>query len=110
MNWLKRYWFYFVIVGLVAVIAGTMFYEYFKVFIGALFFCVIGEFVAVVLSELSLYAYTRLMFTKQLIYGDDELLSDEERAKAIEFAGKVFVGVHLLVGLIIAGVYFVYVS
>ena len=110
MSLLKRYWSWVVIVILTILLSGVLFFEYFRLFIGAIFFCIIGEFVAIVLSELALWSYTKVDLTEYLLKGADNKYSPFERAEAIRFAGKVFVGVHILVGLIIAGVYFVYVS
>ena len=63
------------------------------------------EAVAIALSSLALYAYTQINFTKALLKGEDDKFSDCERQGMYYVIGKVFLSVHVLVGLIVLGVY-----
>ena len=63
------------------------------------------EAVAIGLSSLALYAYTKINFIKALLKGDDDKFSDFERQGMYDVIGKVFLSVHVLVGLIVLGVY-----
>ena len=63
------------------------------------------EAIAIALSSLALYAYTQINFTKALLKGDDNKFSNFERQGMYDVIGKVFLSVHILVGLIVLGVY-----
>jgi hypothetical protein len=63
------------------------------------------ETLAISLSGIALYAYTKIDFTNKLLKGEDEKLNSVEQHGLYRVIGNVFVGVHLLVGLIVLGVY-----
>jgi hypothetical protein len=55
------------------------------------------ECFAIALSGLALYAYTQIDFTRDLIFG--------EKDGKYQVIGSVFLGVHILIGLVVLGVY-----
>jgi len=85
-----------------------MFYfdKFFWEFIGTLLMCMIAEGVALLLSNLVLYAFTTIKFTKGVIEGEDKKISATERHGLLLVTGYIFLGVHFVVGIVIAGLYF----
>jgi hypothetical protein len=73
--------------------------------IHTILFIALFEAAAIALSGLALYAYTKINFTKVLLKGDDDKFTDLERQGMYDVIGKVFMSVHMLVGLIVLGVY-----
>lgn len=73
--------------------------------IKTLFFVITLEAISVALSGLAVYAYTKVKFTNAIIEGDDGKMDSLERHSAIVVLGYIFIGVHLLVGLTVLGVY-----
>lgn len=69
--------------------------------------CVVLEMLALGLSGLALYVYTKIQFTKDLTYGEDGKLTAYEQRALSQVISAIFVGVHLLVGLVYFGTYFV---
>lgn len=63
------------------------------------------EAFAIALSGAALFAYTKINFTKLIIEGDDKKLNSVERHSAIVVLGYIFLAVHILVGLVVLGVY-----
>lgn len=57
------------------------------------------EGMAMGLSGIALYVFTRVKFTQYVAMGNDELMTEEERYALLKYAGYVFLGVHVLVGL-----------
>ena len=63
------------------------------------------EAFAIALSGLALFAYTKINFTKLIIEGEDKKMNSVERHSAMVVLGYIFLAVHLLVGLVVLGVY-----
>ncbi len=57
------------------------------------------ECLAIGLSMSALFAYTRINFTKLLIYGEDGIIDDGEALAFQKVIANVFVGVHILVAI-----------
>lgn len=68
------------------------------------------EGLALSLSGAALYAYTRVNFLLGLTAGEDRLLSAFERTAFVRVIAAIFIGVHILVGLAVLGVYIVQFS
>jgi len=64
-----------------------------------------AEALALVLSSLALFVYTKIQFTKKFSYGDDDKLSSVEAHAFSRVIAAVFLGVHILVGLYYLAVY-----
>lgn len=69
-----------------------------------LFICVL-VCLNILLSGLTLYAYTHYSATKKLIEGDDGEINGWERELAIRFAGAIYLANAILIGLTVLGVY-----
>ena len=69
-----------------------------------LFICVL-VCLCIILSGVTLYAYTHYSATKKLIEGDDGEINGWERELAIRFAGAIYLANALLIGLTVLGVY-----
>ena len=100
------------LVWLIIVLAGLVFLsiyfgEFFVQFIGTLLMCVIAEGVSLGLSGIALYVFTNIKFTRLLTYGSDNKLSATERYGLMQVTGYIFLGVHFVVGIVVAGLYFV---
>lgn len=63
------------------------------------------ESIALSLSGIALYTYTKIPFTKLIMEGDDKELNSVERHSIMVVLGYIFLGVHILVGLVVLGVY-----
>lgn len=63
------------------------------------------ESMALALSGVALYVYTKIPFTKIIMEGDDSKMNSVERHSVMVVLGYIFLGVHLLVGLTVLGVY-----
>lgn len=104
---MKRY----VMLSLISLIGILVLYLGFKDsfinFIATLIMCFVVESFAIALSEFALFAYTKVPFTKLLIEGENQSIQAYERGWVLRLAGQIFVGVHILLSVIIAGVYFV---
>jgi len=68
-------------------------------------FIVSIEILAILLSGLAIYTYTSIQFFKLLNEGTDDNMNRFERHAVLEIIGKIFLSVHLLVGLGIIGIY-----
>lgn len=69
------------------------------VLINKLFVILVLEGMAMGLSGVALYVFTKVKFTKWVAMGNDDLLTEEEHYALMKYAGYVFLGVHVLVGL-----------
>jgi hypothetical protein len=99
------------LVWMIIVTAGLVFLwiyfgEFFIQFLGTLIMCVVAEGVALWLSGVALFAFTNIKFTKGIIYGSDKKLSATEQHGLLLATGYIFLGVHFVVGIVIAGLYF----
>lgn len=63
------------------------------------------EAIALALSSVAIFVYTKLDFTAGIIYGADKKLGSIEQHAFIQVIGNIFLGVHILVGLCVLGVY-----
>lgn len=63
------------------------------------------ECLAIFFSGLASFAYTRFSFTKILLEGEDSKYSVYERSSMVKLLGFIFLGVHILVGLVVFAVY-----
>lgn len=79
---------------------------FFWQFVATMLMVIIAEGVAIALSGIALYAFTNVKFTKSLIEGDDEKVSVTERHGLLVTSGLIFLGVHFVVGIVMAGLYF----
>jgi hypothetical protein len=97
-------WVLLITVGIIFlwVFFGAFFWQ----FIGTMLMCIIAEGVAIALSGIGTYAFTKINFTKILIEGDDKRISATERLGMMQVIGAIFIGVHFVVGIVSAGVYF----
>jgi len=68
-------------------------------------FIVVLEAMALFLSGVALFVYTKIPFTKLIMEGDDKKLNSTERYSIMMVLGHIFLGVHILVGLVVLGVY-----
>ncbi len=66
---------------------------------------VLLESVALGLSGLAVYAFTTFSVSEPYFAGDDKQYSVMERLGLMIWAGMVFLGVHILVGLSVVGIY-----
>lgn len=69
--------------------------------------CIIMEMLALGLSGLALFVYTNIDFTKKLSAGEDGKFNSVEQHAFAKVIGLIFLGVHILVGLVFFGTYFV---
>ena len=60
---------------------------------------VVLEAMAMGLSGIALFVFTHVKFTKNLAYGNDGKLNTWEQRALLSFAGQIFIGVHVLVGI-----------
>lgn len=63
------------------------------------------EVLAILLSGLAVFAYTNIDFFKLLNEGSDGEMNSVERHAVLDVIAKIFLGVHLLVGLTVIGIY-----
>lgn len=68
-------------------------------------FIALVEFLAIGLSGIALHIYTKVDFTEYLLKGDNKRIDVSERKSALVLLGHIFIGVHILVGLTVLGVY-----
>ena len=68
-------------------------------------FIAVHEAIALTLSGIALYTYTKIPFTKLIMEGDDNKINSVERYSMMVVLGQIFLGVHILVGLVVLGVY-----
>lgn len=69
-------------------------------------FIIVGlEALALLLSGMALYVYTAIDFTRRLSAGDDKKFNSVEQHAFARVIAAVFIGVHLLVGVVTFGIY-----
>lgn len=83
----------------VVIIIGIVYFSFNLEIINKIMLIVILEGLALLLSNLALYIYTEVDFTKKLMFGQDNELSKFEQLAASVVVAGIFVGVHLLVGI-----------
>ena len=101
-DFLKRNGVWLGIIIVFLVILWIYFGEVFWNFIMALTMSCIAEGVALALSNIAVYAYTHIPFTKRLIMGEDGKMSSVEQHGFSQTLGSIFIGVHVLVAVCIA--------
>lgn len=69
------------------------------------FFIAALEAMALFFSNVALFVFTKIPFTKLILEGKDKEFNEEERKSLAVVLGYVFVGVHVLIGLVVLGVY-----
>lgn len=57
------------------------------------------ELMAIAMSSMALFFYTKFNFLRAMALGEDNQLSENERIAVLNVVGKIFIGVHILVGL-----------
>ena len=57
------------------------------------------EMMAIAMSSMALFFYTKFNFLRAIALGTDNKLSENERIAVLNVIGYVFLGVHILVGL-----------
>lgn len=70
-----------------------------------LLFIVVLQSLALALSGISLFVYTKIPFIKIIMEGSDGTMNSVERHSIMTVLGSIFIGVHLLVGMVVLGVY-----
>ena len=93
-NWILRNLVWIVIIGL-----GLYYLNPTFEFMHKLVTIAVLEGMALGFSGIALYAYTKVNFTKKLMYGSDNELSKFEQVGASIVIGCIFVGVHILIGI-----------
>lgn len=78
--------------------------------LGTIYTVLLYEAIAIALSSIALYSYTNIKFTQTIIKGEDKEMNSVEQHGYYSVIAAVFLGVHLLVGLIVFGTYFVQFS
>ncbi len=73
--------------------------------IRTLLFIALFEGAALMLSGISLFAFTKFKFTSYFAIGDDNKYTTLERTHVLRFAGMIFLAVHILCGFAVLGVY-----
>jgi len=83
----------------VIIVIGIVYFSFNLEIINKIMLIVILEGLALVLSNIALYIYTEVDFTKKLMFGKDDELSKFEQVGASIVVAGIFLGVHMLVGL-----------
>lgn len=79
--------------------------KFFWEFMATLLMISIAEAMALSLSNVAIYVYTKIDFTSQIIYGVDKKLNSIEQHAFAQTIGYIFMGVHFLVGIGLVGIY-----
>lgn len=94
LNWIYRNIIWIILIGV-----GLFYIQPTFSLLHKLALIVLMEGIAIGLSGVALFCYTKINWTKKILYGGDNELSKMEQLGASIVVGAVFVGVHLLVGL-----------
>ncbi len=102
VHWIGRHliWIGLSVLGILGIY--IVFRDLFWQFFFALFACLIAEGLALGASNVAAYVFTNLSFTKGLFYGEDDNLNYYERSDFVRVLGHIFVGVHILFGIVLA--------
>lgn len=97
----------FIIAGIVVsiLLIWSWFKGLFEDILFAFLAVVFGELVAISLSNLALYLYTNISFTRGVFYGEDDRLNAIERNVLAKVIGQIFISVHVLVAIILSLLY-----
>jgi hypothetical protein len=71
---------------------------------------VLSEMMAIMLSTLAVYAYTKIDFLTIATVGEDGKISAYEQLGKSIILASIFLGVHLLVALVVFSIYFIQYS
>lgn len=101
---LKRH-IYYIILGLISL---YLLYSPLQIStLSTIFTIVVFECVAIALSSIAVFAYTKIDFIKRATAGDDKEYSVIERAANTITIGIIFFAVHVLIAISVHGTYFV---
>lgn len=103
-NFVQRYavW---VILALLSLAFLFKFFSLFGTLINLLIMLILIEMLALALSGTALFIYTSIDFTKKLSAGDDKKFNSVEQHAFARVIAAVFIGVHVLVGLVFLAAY-----
>lgn len=96
INFIKRYAVWFVILVL-SVIVLYFSFGLFAEMVGLILYAIVAEMVALILSEFACYVYTRIDFIDKI--------QDKNEKNIPQVIGNIFIGVHILIGLIVLAAY-----
>lgn len=97
-DYLKR-WGLWAIIGLLSIIILIKIFTLFNELLALLIITIVFELIALALSEFALFIFTSIKFTKSFI------IAEKERGAYARIIASIFIGVHLLVGIIILATY-----
>ncbi len=63
------------------------------------------ESLAIGLSLLNVWLISKFAFIQAIVYGTDSKLSSTEQHSFVKMIGNVWIAVHLLVGIVVLGIY-----
>jgi len=87
------------LIAAIIITTGIVYFSFNLEVINKIILIVILEGLALLLSNIALYIYTEIDFTKKLMFGEDDELSKFEQLAASVVVAGIFIGVHLLVGI-----------
>ena len=83
----------------------TYYGEFFWQYLAVLIMGIIGEAMALFLSGVAVFAFTKIAFTRNLTEGEDKKLDNIEKLGKMIVIAAIFVAVHILISTIIGGLY-----
>lgn len=105
IEYIKTNWY----VVIILLVVGAIVKDY-SIITQTLFNAVISELVAIMLSTLAVYSYTKIDFmTEATIGADNKISAFEQLGKSIILA-SIFLAVHILVALVVFSIYFIQYS
>jgi len=105
IEYIKTNWY----IAIILVIVGAIVKDY-SIISQTLFNVIISELVALMLSTLAVYGYTKIDFLQEATIGEDNKISAiEQLGKSIVLA-SIFLAVHILVALVVFSIYFIQYS
>jgi hypothetical protein len=105
IEYIKSNWY----IAIILIIVGAVVKDY-STISQTLFNAVISEIVAIMLSTLAVYAYTKIDFLTIATVGEDGKISAYEQLGKSIILASIFLGVHLLVALVVFSIYFIQYS
>jgi ABC-type nickel/cobalt efflux system permease component RcnA len=104
-NFITRHLVWVLLIAFGAIFLMIYYKQFFWQYIAVLQMCAIAEGMALALSSLATWAFTSIPFAKKLAEGEDKKISDTERIGLLAVVAAIFVGVHIMIGIIIGGLY-----
>lgn len=105
IEYIKTNWY----IAIILIIVGAIVKDY-SIISQTLFNAVISELVALMLSTLAVYGFTKIDFLEEATIGEDGKISAiEQLGKSIVLA-SIFLAVHILVALVVFSIYFIQYS